>query len=111
MGLILTLRYAQALDFLLGFANLDIAGDDGRKLGGGAETADECRQTIERREPRLPTEPRETIERTDLRWPRERQVPERDPRGPRERTKKLPPPAERKIPDKPVRGGSWFGDE
>ena len=96
----MTLRYAEALDFLLGFFNLDIAGDDGRKLGGSS---------AERGELREPSEPRGIPRRLD---PTERwdMAPRWEPR-PLKGSDKAPPPKERKLPEKPPEGETWFGDE
>lgn len=33
VGLVANLRYMEIVDFFLGFATIDIAGDDGKKLG------------------------------------------------------------------------------
>jgi hypothetical protein len=100
VGGILTVRYAEALDFLLGFFNIDIAGDDGRRLGGFSAERGEVRESRE------PTGVPRKFDPTE-RW---NPAPRWEPR-PLKGSEKATEHEERKLPDKPRDSGSWFGDE
>ena len=100
MGGILTVRYAEALDFLLGFFNIDLAGDDGRKLGGSSSERGEPRETL------APKGLPRTFDPTE-RWD---MSPRWEPR-PLKGSDKVKPREEFKLPEKPAESKSWFGDE